>query len=492
MTRKAARQTRRGEDRFAFLDEMEELPTLPQVLVGVSRVASDPTSSAADLAEVILKDQALTMKVLRVANSARYGVTAQRITTVSRAVVLLGFQSVRAIAVGLGAYQLLSALRRGGGVLRSFWLHAVATAVVCQELAELLRYEVPEEAFVAGLLHDVGKLVLAEHDPKAAARVYDAPARGPELLREETRAFGVNHVEVGAELARRWELPDVLVRAIEHHHRHFSSPPPDRGDRLAFLASVGKALAEPLWTSTEPPRNLASAMARVVRKPVGLLLAMLQDVPSRIGTYAEFFDLKVEDLETYTLWVEQENQRLQQAFADQEAARRRAERQEAELAAVREIHGLLLRGVEPESVVRRVLRACRDVAGASRAVACRLKERPPRLQVVAAEGDVTPPFLEGLARLDPGGGLMAMCLEQAQPVAVFDRELPYFTRLMTPEEGAVFDSPCFVLLPLGPEGDPLGILYADRDPGDEPFSDDEVESLATLADLGALALARKA
>ncbi len=492
MTRKRTKHAGRGDDRFSFLDRMEELPSLPQVLVGVSRVASDPTSSAADLAEVILKDQALTMKVLRVANSARYGVSAQRITTVSRAVVLLGFQSVRAIAVGLGAYQLLSALRRGGQVLRSFWIHAVATAVVCQDLAELLRYEVPEEAFVAGLLHDVGKLVLAEHDPKTASGVYDGSVRGPALLREETRAFGVNHVEVGAEIARRWELPDVLVRAIEQHHRHFSAPPPDRGDRLAFLVSVGKALAEPLWAGKEAPRNLASAMARVVRKPVGLLLAVLQEVPSRIGTYAEFFDLKVEDLETYTLWVEQENQRLRRGLADKEAARRRAERQEAELAAVREIHGLLLKGVEPGSVVRRVLRACRDVAGASRAVACKLQGRPLRLGVVAAEGDVTPPFLEGLARLDPEGGLLGMAVEQGQPVAVFDRELPYFTRLMTPEENSVFDSPSFALLPFGPEGRPRGILYADRDPGDEPFSDDEVESLGTLADLAALALARGA
>ena len=491
MSRKATARGAR-EERFAFLDRMKDLPSLPQVLVRVSRVASDPTSSAADLADVILKDQALTMKVLRVANSARYGVSSQRITTVSRAVVLLGFESVRAIAVGLGAYQLLSALRRGGQVLRSFWIHAVATAVVCQDLADLLRYEVPEEAFVAGLLHDVGKLVLAEHDPKAASRVYDGSVRGAALLREETRAFGVNHVEVGAELARRWELPDVLVRAIEHHHRHFSSPPPDRGDRLAFVASVGKALAEPLWMGSEAPRNLASAMARVVRKPVGLLLAVLQEVPSRIGTYAEFFDLKVEDLETYTLWVEQENQRLQQAFADQEAARRRAERQEAELAAVREIHGLLLKGVEPGSVVRRVLRACRDVAGASRVVACRLQGRPLRLGVVAAEGDVTPPFLDGLTRLDPGSGLLGMAVEQGQPVAVFDRELPYFTRLMTPEENSVFDSPSFALLPFGPEGRPRGILYADRDPGDEPFSDEEVESLGTLADLAALALAREA
>ncbi len=478
--------------RFALLDRIRELPSLPQVLVGVSRVASDPTSDAADLAGVILKDQALTMKVLRMANSARYALSVQRVTTVSRAVVILGFESVRALALGLGAYQLLSTLKRGGQVLRGFWTDAVATAVLAQEVAELLDHEVPEEAFVAGLLHDVGKLVLAEHDPRAASDVYGAGLRGPELLAAETRAFGVNHVEVGAELARRWDLPEVLVRTIRRHHRSFTAPPPEQGDRLSFFVSAGKALAEPLWQGTEAPRNLAAAMARVIRRPVGVLLQTLQGAPERIEAYARFFDLKVEDLETYTLWVEQENHRLHEVFAGHEEARRRSERREAELAAVREIHGLILQGVDPEAVVRRVLRACLHVAGARRAVALRVGGEPPGLRPLAGEGDVTPAFLQGLALGVEPGGALGHVVNRARAVSVLDRELPYFRRLLAPQEARAFDAPAFVLLPLAARGRVTGVLYADRREGDEPFSDDDLESLATLGDLIPLALDARA
>ncbi len=477
-----------GGDRFALLDRIQELPSLPQVLVGVSRIASDPTSDAADLASVILKDQALTMKVLRMANSARYALSVQRVTTVSRAVVILGFESVRALALGLGAYQLLSTLKRGGEVLRGFWTDAVATAVLAQDVAELLGYEVPEEAFVAGLLHDVGKLVLAEHDPGAASGVYGAGLHGPELLAAETRVFGVNHVEVGAELARRWELPDVLVRAIRRHHQSFTAPPPEQGDRLSFFVAAGKALAEPLWRGSEAPRNLAAAMSRVLRKPVGVLLQALQSAPQRIEAYARFFDLKVEDLETYTLWVEQENHRLHEVFAGQEEVRRRTERQQAELAAVREIHGLILQGVDPEAVVRRILRACLHLSGARRAVALGVEEGPQRLRPLAGEGDVTPAFLEGLGlRVEPGGAL-GYVVGQAQAVSVLDRELPYFRRLLTPGEARAFDAPAFVLLPLAARGRVTGVLYADRREADDGFSDDDLETLATLGDLIPLTL----
>lgn len=473
-----------GPERFSFLDEIRELPSLPQVLVGVSRVASDPTSSAADLAGVILKDQALTMKVLRVANSARYAVSTARVTTVSRAVVLLGFESVRAIALGLGAYHLLSSLRRGGEILEGFWIHAVATAVVAQELADLLRYDVPEEAFVAGLLHDVGKLVLAHRWPDRAAGVYGAGTRGSALLAAEKRAFGVDHVEVGAELARRWELPEVLQAAIARHHRTFPAPPADRGDRLAFLVGAAKALAEPLWGGAEPHRELAASMARVLRKPVGMVLGALGRVPAKIREYARFFELRVEDLKTYTLWVEQENQRLQEMFAGQEAERRRAERREAELAAVREIQGLILDGAPARDVAGLVLRRIREVVGASRVLVW--TRSGGELSPLAWDGDVTPEFAEALSGTpEPGGALEAALRGEA--LCVVDRALPYYERVLAPGEAAALDVRCFALVPLGPGDRPGFVLYADREDDDEPFGDDELESLATLGRLIPLA-----
>lgn len=478
----------REDARFGLLDQVRDLPSLPQVLVGISRVASDPAADAADLAEVILKDQAITIKVLRIANSAQYALYPQRITTVSRAVVLLGFESVRAIALAVGAYNLLSTLERARKVHEHFWRESVATAVACQGLAELVGGRVPEEAFVAGLLHDVGKLVLAAYDPEQATGVYGSGLEGPALLTAETRAFGVNHAELAGELARRWQLPPGLERALEGHHRHFAALPEEGPDRMAFLVGVAKSLAATRWRERLEPRELASRVARLVRRPVGRVLETIQALPARMEEYAGFFEIQLTDLKEYALWLESEHGRLHGEIDGMEGRRRRDERRDAELAALREVHALLLDADGSAKAVDRLLRATREAAGARRSVVALWDPQNDRVQARWAFGDVVPAFLEDFRFRGSVGGVLGTVLRTGEPVHVFDTRMPYFARLLSPEEARLFDVPCFVVVPLRREGKTLGLLYADRDGGDDPFSDDEVATLATLADLLSLAL----
>lgn len=481
-------KTAAGAGRFAFLDSLRDLPSLPQALVKISRVASDPKASATDLADLVLRDQALTLKILRIANSARYALYSQRVTTVSRAVMLLGFQSVRAVALGLGSFHLLSALRRGGDVLEGFWRESIATAVVCQEMAGLFGVAVTEEAFVAGLLHDVGKLILAEHDPDRACELYGGEYLGPQLLAEERAAFGVDHTEVAAELARRWELPEVLRKAMTLHHRHFAAPPADRGELLAFLVSAAKTLSGVLSGAPEDTRDLAGKLARLFRKPVGTVLGILEGLPERLKEYAEFFEIEVADLRDYTLWVEDENRRLTDAFAEQESERRRVEARQVEMSTVREIHGLLVQGVGTAAVVHRVLRAASEIAGSRRTVLARLEGSPPELRRAWSDGDVTPYFLDDFRFPLAEDGVFAEVVRGGQPLHVFDSQMPYFTRLLSAREAQVLDAPSFAVVPVLGAGGVAGVLYADRADGDESFSDEEVQTLGTLADLASLAL----
>jgi putative nucleotidyltransferase with HDIG domain len=387
----------------------------------------------------------------------------------------------------VGAYQLLSTLKKGGGVLERFWTHSIAAAVVSQELARLLGLEVVEEAFVAGLLHDVGKLVLAEHDPETAREVYRDGFSGPEALGAEHAAFGVNHLEVGEELARRWELADVLRCAVARHHRHYPAPPAEPGDRLAFLVGVAESLAHPLSEGQDDPRDLAAQIARVLRKPVGPLATVLTGVPEKIEEFAQFFEIQLDDLKTYTLWVEGENQRLQEEFERQEGDRRRAERRQAEMTTIREVHGLLLDGSEADAVVWRVLRGAQEAAGARRAVLARASEQPATVCAVRGHGDVTPEFVEGFRFPLAEGGVVAEATQSGQIVNVFDVGLPYFRRLLSAREVEHLDAPAFVVIPIRVEQQQLGVLYADRLDGDDPFSDEEVETLAALSDLAGLA-----
>lgn len=171
-----------------------------------------------------------------------------------------------------------------------------------------------------------------------------------------------------------------------------------------------------------------------------------------------------------------------------EERRRREERRAAELAAIREVHARLLAGDERGALVRRVLRAAREAAGSRRAVAALLDPGGEVLRARWGEGDVTPAFLEAFLFPLAAGGVLTAVVRRGETIHVFDAALPYFARLLAREEARVLDAPCFAALPLRRGAEAVGVLYADRDRHDEPFSDEEMETLGTLADLVSLAL----
>lgn len=474
---------------FAILDQVKELPSLPQVLVGISRVAGDEKSRADDLAAVILHDQSLTMRLLRIANSAQYAVYAQRVTTVSTAVMLLGFQSVRALAMGAEMYRLLSNLSKAGEILEHFWKDAISVAVTAQELAELTDMDTPEEAFVAGLLHDVGKLIFAQCDPEKAKRVYSLGLKGQSLLEEEMRVFGVNHAEIGAELARRWGLPNEIRVAMENHHRLYNQIPVTRGEKLAFLVSVSKTLIAPLSDASEDTtRHLSAKMARLLRKPVGMVLTTLSFLPGHIKEYSEFFDIQVDDLKVYTLWVEEENQRLSQTYGRIENERRDLERQQSMLSALREIHSMLAAAPGADALARKIAETARSVVGAKRVLLAVIDAERDIVKDVYHSGDVVPEFSRRFRSSLFRDGIIAATVRNGEVVNVIDSNVPYFQRVMTKQDTATFDAPCFITLPALTAGRVGAVLYADREGDDEPFSDEDIANFQSLADLMGLAL----
>jgi len=194
----------------------KNLPTLPTVLTKILQLVDGESSNGRDLIAVIERDQALTGKMLRLANSAFFG-QSRRVATIPRAVVLLGFTTVRNLALGVKVWDAL-----GAGVsrprLQELWAHGVAVAVATKSLTARLRAGDPDEAFTAGLLHDVGRLVLAmrfrEHYWETAGGAGEADV----LDASESAAFGVDHAEVGAWILEAWSLPATIVDAVRLHH----------------------------------------------------------------------------------------------------------------------------------------------------------------------------------------------------------------------------------------------------------------------------------
>jgi putative nucleotidyltransferase with HDIG domain len=212
-------------DMETLLQAVDDLPSLPQVAIGVLRATGDPGSDAKGVARLISTDQVLTSKVLKLANSAFYGLP-RKVTTVSEAVVLLGMNTIRGLALAVSTYDVLRKEYEGYSLGKGqLWRHSVAVALCSQLIAKTKKLPMDEEYFVAGLLHDIGKVVLSTYVGAEFARILDlAVTESISFLDAERSILGFDHAQVGSTIARRWNLPDVLVNAIEFHHEPERSP----------------------------------------------------------------------------------------------------------------------------------------------------------------------------------------------------------------------------------------------------------------------------
>ncbi|KUK32584.1 MAG: Metal dependent phosphohydrolase [Thermoanaerobacterales bacterium 50_218] len=202
-----------------IVQDVQDLPALPQIVEQVIRVTEDPDSTVKELNDIICQDQALTARILRLANSAYYGFP-RRISTVVEAIVILGFNTIRNLVLAASVYDLLSrevpGYQLGKGEL---WRHSIACAMAARLLARQVRFPAPDQAFVAGLLHDIGKIVLSVYMQDAYLEIINTvkEKRIP-FSQAEKDVLGFTHAEVGAKVAEKWNFPVPLVEAIAFHH----------------------------------------------------------------------------------------------------------------------------------------------------------------------------------------------------------------------------------------------------------------------------------
>jgi putative nucleotidyltransferase with HDIG domain len=209
--------------RRIFGREIEGLPTLPHVVSQVLEKTRNANSSLDEIVGLISTDQALVSTFLRLVNSAFYGFS-RRIATLKQAITLLGFRSVRNVVVNAGVVGLFR--RRAFDVhhRRRLWDHSVACAVAARLLAERQGWAAKEEAFTAGLLHDIGKVVIDQYAPKHSAAILQRVEAGEDPRSAEREVLGVDHTKIGAWIAERWHLPKALCAVIEHHHAPDGAP----------------------------------------------------------------------------------------------------------------------------------------------------------------------------------------------------------------------------------------------------------------------------
>ncbi|RKY90521.1 HD family phosphohydrolase [candidate division KSB1 bacterium] len=203
-----------------IIGEVEDLPTLPRTILKITEVVNNPRSSAKDLAKVITDDQVLTARLLKLVNSSFYGFP-QKISTVTGAIVLLGFDAIRNLLLTTSIFDLFSNKNRKDRFKREkLWDHSLGCAVGAKVIGNSLGYEKIEELFVSGLLHDIGKIVeilfLPEDFAKVASMVEN---KNILMITAEEHVLGYTHSEVGKLLVERWNLPPKIVNVIAYHHQ---------------------------------------------------------------------------------------------------------------------------------------------------------------------------------------------------------------------------------------------------------------------------------
>ena len=199
---------------------IEDLVTLPEVALRIASMVDDPTSSAAAIGREICNDAALTARLLRIANSPAFGLDG-KIATVSRAIAVLGVKQVRDLTVGITAIRTFDGIANELVTMESFWRQSVLCALAAGHIAAHREGGRSESPFVAGLLHDIGQLVLFNQAPELARQallmsIYAADEPG--LWRCEREVMGFDHGDVGMRLAQKWGLPRVLQECIQFHH----------------------------------------------------------------------------------------------------------------------------------------------------------------------------------------------------------------------------------------------------------------------------------
>lgn len=201
------------------VEELAEISTIPVVVTKAIQVMNDPKSSARDLTDLIINDQVLAGKILKVANSAFYGLPS-KVNNLNRAITLIGFNEIKRMITPillLDTFKNLTSNKYFSS--KGFWCHSLAVAGACEILSEKEnRMHDIGEARIVGLLHDIGRLIVVESLTDKFEKLMKKVELGVDVMKAESAVLGIDHAEIGARVTKFWNLPLTVVNSIRFHH----------------------------------------------------------------------------------------------------------------------------------------------------------------------------------------------------------------------------------------------------------------------------------
>jgi len=306
-----------------LIEDCRSFPAVPAVVAKLyEAVGSASTVGIRDVGDIIEKDPSLVQRLLRLVNSPFYGLR-NKVSTVSHAAAMVGLAGIRSLVLGIAVFDAFKAKDASTRFdMACFWRHSLAVASAARLIAAASKLSMPDEAYAAGVLHDVGRAILANFWPKTYEEILDLAGTGDfTYTAAEREVLGFTHTDIGSQALLRWGLPEVLREAVSFHHRLISSPPTDNlppGRRLALLVSVADDLAWRRGFGLEfPDAAISPSVLRMLKRSHGVDVAtdIAEGMEQDMRSAAEVLGVDLPDSGGLREQLEQANARLAELTA---------------------------------------------------------------------------------------------------------------------------------------------------------------------------------
>ncbi len=476
------------------LSTADDLPAMPQIWVQVKKATDELNASARDIAKIILKDQGLTSRLLRISNSAVYAGYHQKITTVTNAIVLLGFKEVRSTVLGYSVYQLLRKMHNNKVFdFKAFWIHSLTTGVAAKMLAERIQYDLPEEAFVAGLLHDSGKLIANQLFPKEYSVVLQHVAQGKDWLQAEKAILGADHQMLGSWVAEKWHFPPVLIKALARHHRTGLRKGQRSSERLVDIVAVANQMAKIIFRNSGT--DVRSSMSQC-QNMARLLLHLspekwthvLKSLASNVRAIVEEYQMDRKDVDAYLREEEHEQAGEQDKDEMYRKVNRELTEKVQELTALNEFTTALLQNREPGDILPMMLEHIRRGINFSRIILFQQQDEHSLHPTLAFGPDCETLQQNGSTIALNTKGALATAFKQGRCVNIIDASHSMYAEQVSQDELNLLDCPAFACVPVLAGQKALAVISVDNHIAGEPVSDQKVNAVMSFANQAGLVL----
>lgn len=284
----------------------DDLMAMPEVISEILQAAESERLSTRNLTKIIQKDPAITAKVLKLANSPSYK-RPTPIRSVNDAVSILGLTTVKCLALSLSIFNHNHIAAKSGIKSQNFFAYILLVAAACELVAQYTSYPVPEEALVAGLMHDIGIIFLLRYFPDTYGEVIKQVEEGKNIFDVEMSTFGIDHTEIGYHITQLWNIPENIVNAIRDHHHQ---PLEDPNNTLASIIKLSVLLTFNKFSGAERSIEERLDNINILMKNLGLSYQQITEIAHNIvtlmGDIAESLNIEVENTESLLSKANQE------------------------------------------------------------------------------------------------------------------------------------------------------------------------------------------